>query len=102
MHYQAEQEARATAADARADDEQQIIAEGIAILTLQNLVADWGIDFVQRELQRIVEATTKPLCDRCHNWSHPHQICWLRAEAELEQLPKTHAAHCAFWQDLGF
>ena len=96
------QEVREAQSEARADDEQTAFAEGMAILSLQNLVADWGLDFIEQELATIRASIVDPTCDRCHNWNQRYNICQLRAEASLHQLPTTHAKTCPFWQDIGF
>ena len=36
-------------------------------------------------------------CSWCIEWSDRRQHCNLRAKADLEQLPKTHAPKCHFY-----
>lgn len=48
----------------------------------------WAVHFA-------IEALKKVSCHDCEHW-HPRQCCSLRAEADLDQLPITHAEICKF------
>jgi len=49
----------------------------------------WAVHFT-------IEATQKLSCHDCGHWQHNRSYCKLRAQADLEQLPITHAETCEF------
>jgi hypothetical protein len=102
LAYGREQEQYAAAQDARAEHEQQQIAEGMAQAQILEIIHRHGHEFVEQAIAEFKQSQ-QPTCDQCVHWRDRCQgYCSLRASAELEPLPKSHAAQCSYFSDIGF
>lgn len=101
--YLREQEQYRAAQDAKAEYEQQQIAEGIASAQILDILYHYGSKFVECVIAEFKQSQ-QPACDQCVHWRglQYQGYCHLRAAAELEQLPKNHAAQCPYFEDIGF
>lgn len=102
LAYLREQEQYAAAQDARAEYEQEQIAEGLAQSQILDIIYRHGYEFVERVIAEFKQSQ-QPTCEQCVHWRDRYQgYCHLRASAELEPLPKRHAAQCPHFSDIGF
>lgn len=102
LAYLREQEQYITAQDAREEHEEQQIAEGMDHVQLLEIIERQGHKFVERIIAEFKQSQ-QPTCEQCVHWRDRCQgYCHLRASAELESLPKSHAAHCPHFRDIGF
>ncbi|MDB9529914.1 hypothetical protein PN498_28265 [Oscillatoria sp. CS-180] len=102
LAYLREQEQHITLQDTRAEYEEEQIAEGVAQAQILEIIHRHGYEFVERAITEFKQSQ-QPTCDQCVHWRDRCQgYCHLRASAELEPLPKSHAAQCSYFEDIGF
>ncbi|MEM6424221.1 MAG: hypothetical protein AAF728_03535 [Cyanobacteria bacterium P01_D01_bin.128] len=102
LAYLREEEQYTAAQDARAEYEQQQIAEGMAQAQILNIIHHHGQEFVESVIAEFKQSQ-QSTCEQCVHWRDRCQgYCHLRASAELEPMPKSYAAQCSYFQDIGF